>query len=55
MELWIDTVTDNHQGFSALHYASFNGNPQMIRYLVNKGANIQARNAQGMNMLHLAA
>lgn len=31
-------------GFSALHFASYNGNPKIIELLVESGANIYSTN-----------
>lgn len=42
--LWIDRQTDNSDGFTALHYASFHGNVKALNLLVKSGANIFARN-----------
>jgi palmitoyltransferase ZDHHC13/17 len=41
--------------FTALHYASFNGNLEMIKLLIKHGASINAVNKMGINMLHVAA
>jgi len=41
-------------GFTALHYASFNGNKEMIELLIKHGADVKAVNNQGINMLHVA-
>jgi len=45
----------NSDGFTALHYASFNGNKKIIDILIANGANIQAKSNQGLGMMHLAA
>jgi ankyrin repeat protein len=42
-------------GFTALHFASYHGNPKMIDLLVDCGANVYATNRQEINMLHVAA
>lgn len=42
-------------GFTALHFASYHGNPRTIDLLVESGANIYATNKQEINMLHVAA
>ena len=52
---WINSPLENHQGFTALHFAAFHGNPRMIKLLVKHGADIFAVNKQKMTMLHLAA
>ena len=52
---WINSISLGDDGFTALHFASFHGNMQMIKLLVKHGANIHAQNKQGINMLHVAA
>lgn len=47
--------TKNEEGFTALHFASFNGNAKTIRMLVKNRANIHAKNLQGISMMHVAA
>lgn len=42
-------------GFTALHFASFHGNMDLIRLLVANGANVNEVNRQGINMLHVSA
>ena len=42
-------------GFTALHFASYHGNPKMIDLLIEAGANPYATNRQEINMLHVAA
>ena len=51
---WIDAKTHN-DGFSALHFASFKGNPDSCELLIDNGADIYARNNFGINMVHVAA
>ena len=41
--------------FSALHYASFRGNIHFCDNLIENGADIHAKNAYGLNVLHIAA
>ena len=31
---WVNLLTKNKQGFSALHFASFRGNLKMVKYLL---------------------
>ena len=45
----------NKSGFTALHYACYNGNIKMIKLLVGNGADINITNNNGLNILHLAA
>ena len=44
----------NKAGFTALHYACYNGNIKLIKLLVNNGADINIVNNNGLNLLHLA-
>ena len=46
---------DSGDGFCALHYASFKGNTDICDILIVNGANIQAKNNFGINMIHVAA
>lgn len=51
---WINKK-DSGDGFTALHFASFKGNPDLCELLIENGADINARNNFGINMLHVAA
>ena len=44
----------NITGFTALHYACYNGNIKLIKLLVNYGADINIISNNGLNVLHLA-
>jgi len=43
------------QGYTALHYASYRGNIEIIKVLIENGAEIETPNVQGINVLHMAA
>jgi len=43
------------EGVSALHEASRNGNIEIVRYLLQKGSDIQLKNYNGLSPLHVAA
>ena len=45
----------NEQGVTALHYASFRGNIQIIKLLVENGAKIDITTNRGLNVIHYAA
>ena len=45
----------NREGDTALHYASFNGNIKIIKYLIELGADLDISNNRGLNVLHFAA
>lgn len=51
---WINTHTVKEE-FSALHFASFNGNIEMCQMLLEEGANKYTLNKHGLNCLHVAA
>jgi ankyrin repeat protein len=41
-------------GFSPLHFAAFNGNPQVVEFLIRRGSKINlATDKQGFTPLHL--
>ena len=41
----------DNQGFTALHWAAFNGHADMVDLLIRKGADLQARNTYGGTVL----
>jgi hypothetical protein len=51
---WINAKTLD-EGWTALHYASFQGNLDAIYTLIENSANIEELNYNGLNMLHVAA
>ena len=51
---WIN-MKDQGDGFVALHFASFKGNPDACDLLIEAGADLNAINNFGINMLHVAA
>lgn len=51
---WINQSTFQEY-FTALHYASFRGNVHICKTLINNGADINAKNKAGLNVLHIAA
>ena len=53
IKLWLDQHTD--EGFTALHFASFRGNTEIIEVLLLSGADINTMNYQGLSVLHDAA
>ena len=42
-------------GYTALHYAAFRENIDIIKLLIDSGGNYLDRNLRGLNMLHVAA
>lgn len=52
---WIGKPSKGEEGFTALHFASFHGNMKLIKYLIDHGASVYAKNKQEINMLHVAA
>jgi ankyrin repeat protein len=47
-------VSGRHRGLSPLHFASKAGNEDVIRFLVDKGANMSGQDETGMTPLHWA-
>ncbi len=45
----------SEQGHTALHYASYRGNIEIINKLIDNGAEIEVTNNRGLNVLHMAA
>jgi palmitoyltransferase len=43
------------QGYTALHYASYRGNIDITKLLIECGANIDITNKRGLNVLHMSA
>ena len=50
---WINQK--NHEGYTPLLYASFNGHMEVIKYLIEKEADASMKTNTGLNALHLAA
>lgn len=53
LKVWVNAK--NNQGFTVLHYASYKGNIEVIKMLIENKANVEEVNNRGLNMLHLAA
>lgn len=45
----------NSKGVTAIHYASFQGNIDIIKYLINYGADINCLTSRNLNVIHYAA
>jgi len=52
---WINERTRNNEGFTVIHYASFNGYKLLIKKLVQWGADVKATNNDQLNVMHMAA
>ena len=52
---WLDTRSAGEEGFTALHFASFHGSMPIARLMCDHGASLNVINAQGINLLHVAA
>ncbi len=55
LQRWVNIHSRGDDGFTALHFAAFHGNMNLIRLLVSNGADANAQNRQGINMLHVSA
>ncbi|CAD8079250.1 unnamed protein product [Paramecium primaurelia] len=53
MENFINSTTIDK--YTSLHFAAFRGNIQILTLLKLKGANLQATNKQGLNIMHIGA
>lgn len=51
--MWINQIND--EKYTALHYACYRGNIDIISYLDQQGADFQAKNVQGLTIIHMAA
>lgn len=51
---WVNLQTKKDK-FTALHYASFRGNVELCKLLVDNGADVNVRNHFGLNVMHIAA
>ena len=54
IEMWVNQKT-NKEGSTAIHYASFVGNIDIIEILIKYKANFEILNNNGNNVLHMAA
>mmetsp|Transcript_16093 Transcript_16093/g.11610 ORF Transcript_16093/g.11610 Transcript_16093/m.11610 type:complete len:183 (+) Transcript_16093:370-918(+) len=52
---WVNFPTKSKEDFQAMHFASYHGNPKMIKLLEANGADIYAKNLNGLGVLHVAA
>lgn len=51
---WVNKQTHD-ESFTAIHYASFNGNIEICQMLIEEGADKHVQNRHGLNSLHIAA
>lgn len=54
IENWINAKTDE-DGYTALHYASWKGSIQILKMLIENGADKYCKNECGLDCLHIAA
>src|SRR5205814_5589793 len=54
VEAGVDVNTTNEADFTALHCAAFSGMNELVQYLVEHGANINARDWRGRTPFRLA-
>lgn len=52
LKKWVNTPTE--QGYTAIHYASYRGNIDIINLLIENGAEVEVVNKRGLNVLHMA-
>lgn len=53
LEAWINE--ENKEGFTPIHYASYENDLEMVRMLEDLHANVLATSKTGLNVLHMAA
>jgi len=51
---WVNFKTEGDQ-FTAVHFASYKGNTNLIKFLVSKGAKLSEENKFGLNGMHVSA
>ena len=54
MREWVNAKS-NKDKFTALHFASFKGNLNAVKILIENDADVNEVNQFGLNMLHVAA
>lgn len=54
MKRWVNAQT-SRDSFTALHYASYMGNYELCKLLIEIGADTDTVNLNGLNVLHIAA
>jgi palmitoyltransferase ZDHHC13/17 len=50
---WVNLA--NSDGLTAIHFAAYRGNNELIEYLISLGANVYANDKDGHNWIHIAA
>lgn len=55
MKEWVNKPCLNGDQFYPIHYASFHGNPKLIKFLIRAGANPFVKTLKAVNCLHIAA
>lgn len=50
---WVNST--NNDGLSAIHFAAYRGNNELIEYLISLGADVHATDKDGHNCIHIAA
>ena len=53
MKQWINTPTD--EDFISLHFATYHGNLELIKFLADNGADFTKKNKFGSTVLHVAS
>lgn len=52
--MWINEKTKD-DGFTALHFAAFRGNCDLIEAMMANGADMELKNVFGINVMHIGA
>ena len=53
LKRWINCQSE--QGYTALHYAAYRGNIELINILISNGAQIDIMNKRGLNVMHMSS
>ena len=53
-ELGVDVDARDYQGYTAMHHAASRGDTEMIRYLVEKGADVMVVSREGQTTVDMA-
>jgi ankyrin repeat protein len=54
LDLGLDVNAADSQGYTALHGAAYRGDNELVKFLVSKGAKIDARNKRGWSVTDMA-
>eukprot|EP01016_Furgasonia_blochmanni_P046407 TRINITY_DN6681_c0_g1_i3.p1 TRINITY_DN6681_c0_g1~~TRINITY_DN6681_c0_g1_i3.p1 ORF type:complete len:526 (+),score=75.36 TRINITY_DN6681_c0_g1_i3:104-1579(+) len=53
LNIWVNQK--NKEGYTPLHYAAYRGNIELVKLLESYGADIEDKNENGLNVIHIAS